>query len=159
MTDDPGAGAATRRVEVVAGLLRSSLPPEGRWLDVSGSSMFPTIEPPGRVLVRAAAQPRPGEVWAFIGRNGELLVHRHVRQRRGGHLFRGDNRQHDDAPVEAAQLVGRVLAVHDRRGDRVLGRVDRVRGVVLDTIRRAVERSRRVAKRAVRLISGERRSQ
>lgn len=112
-----------------ARVLRSRVAQGGLWIDVTGGSMRPTLVPPARVAVEAAARPRPGEVWAFVGVGGAVLVHRYLRRQRDGALvFRGDAVGYEDDPVDRTQLVGRVRQV-EREG--VQGAVRRRLGPVL----------------------------
>ena len=95
----------------VAALLRDRARRGELWIPVDGASMSPTLQPGTEVLVRPGARPRPGEVWAAVGVDGALVVHRCVWLRPGGPwTFRGDAEPDDDVPVSEARLVGRVVA-------------------------------------------------
>jgi hypothetical protein len=100
-------------------LLRDRAATTDLWLDVSGSSMHPTIGDPGSVRIVVADAPRVGEIWAFVARDGSLVVHRCLRNHGNGWFgFRGDGLTHDDDPVRSEQLVGRIAELRDRRGSR-----------------------------------------
>jgi phage repressor protein C with HTH and peptisase S24 domain len=84
---------------------------DGLWLDVNGGSMLPALMTGERVLVRASATPRRGEVWAFVDAAGAVIVHRFVRSRGEALIFRGDSRVRSDQAIVPSQLIGRVLSV------------------------------------------------
>jgi signal peptidase I len=112
---------------------RANLPPawaaamelwsqEGKhhWIPVSGHSMVPVLREGDRILVsHQCAQIRAGDIIVFW-QNGRLLIHRAVRL--SGtlpdrvFLTKGDNTQHFDSPVNARDVIGRVIAIE--RGDR-----------------------------------------
>lgn len=98
----------TAQCEMAAEMLRSF--GELR-LRVTGTSMLPSVRP-GDVLRVVAAKPedvRRGEIVLFE-RDGRLFAHRVVES--GARLItRGDRHRHDDPPVEARELLGRVSAV------------------------------------------------
>jgi hypothetical protein len=85
-----------------------------------------TIVPGSRVRLVHAARPRRGEVWAFVGDDGALVVHRVVRAAGvDAWVLQGDGNRGYDAAVPTARLVGRA----DRHvgpgggADRRLGRL------------------------------------
>jgi hypothetical protein len=138
--------AATPEGEAAARLLRRWVAEGERWLDVDGRSMSPTISPPARVLVVARARPRRGEVWAFVGGDRTVVVHRYVRRAGEGCQFKGDGSESWDPPVAQGRLVGRVVAAADGRGYHRFGALDRLVGSARLTrwrLRRSVHRHRR----------------
>jgi hypothetical protein len=148
-------GAAHRRSppEVTARLLRQRLGGE-TWLPVVGESMRPTIVAPAQVRVVAQDRPRVGEVWAFVDADGRIVVHRCQRRTPSGYEFQGDGRATSDPLAQAAVLIGRAIAVRDRRGEHRLSVMDRVTGIV----RYAARRVGRAVRWAISLISRARRS-
>jgi hypothetical protein len=120
-----------------ARLLRRRLADHELWLAVDGVSMRPTIAPPAEVRVVARTRPRLGEVWAFAGPDGTVVVHRYERCSGEGFVFRGDGRAAADPDVTADVLIGRAVAVRDAGGQRRLGRTDQIRGIVRYGWRRA----------------------
>src|SRR5262249_24504131 len=70
-----------------ARLLRRRLVDHELWLPVNGLSMQPPIAPPAQVRVVARARPRLGEVWAFAGPDGTVIVHRYERRSADGLVF------------------------------------------------------------------------
>jgi hypothetical protein len=100
-------------------LLRDRAATSELWLDVSGPSMRPTIDGPASVRVVESSTPRVGEIWAFVARDGSVVVHRCLRNFGNGWFgFRGDGVAFDDDPVRAEQLIGRIAELRDGRGAR-----------------------------------------
>jgi hypothetical protein len=127
-TGSPTTGGAGP--DAVARLLRARLHGgQELWLPVDGRSMWPTIRPPARVRLVAAAGPRPGEVWAFVEAGEAIVVHRCERRAGPGYVFRGDGLPGPDPWVPAQRLIGHVVAVEDSRGRRSLGHGDRLLGM------------------------------
>jgi phage repressor protein C with HTH and peptisase S24 domain len=143
-----GDGANERGLsDIRVQVLRRRLADGPVWLAVDGPSMSPALTPPARVLLDAAARPRPGELWAFGAHDGSLVVHRCLRRRRDGtYEFRGDAELGDDAPVPTERLVGRVVRAESATGPVRLTRgwrhllASRWRGL-RRVIRRAVGRT------------------
>jgi hypothetical protein len=150
MSDEIGSPASSD-ADAVARLLRQRVTagPE-LWLPVEGRSMWPTIHPPARVQLAAAVRPRPGEVWAFVDAGGAIVVHRCDRRAGAGYVFRGDGLHRADPWVPVERIVGRVVAVVDRRGVRPMGDADRVTGLG----RLLVARLRSVARRTRKWVRG-----
>src|SRR5689334_15269380 len=74
-----------------------------------GGSMWPTIRDGAvlRIEPCPAARLRSGDLGAFVGPDGRLVVHRLVRTLTGGHLeFRGDGLDAPDAPVAPGDVLG-----------------------------------------------------
>jgi hypothetical protein len=94
-----------------AALLRRRVAVEPMWLPVRGQSMRPALRDGWEVRVEPATRPRRGEVWAFYGPDGVLVVHRCRRVRDGVHRFAGDALPVADPPVRDGHLIGRVSAV------------------------------------------------
>ena len=117
------------------------------WLDANGTSMGRTIPGGARVRVVAGTRPRVGEIWAFCGPRGQVVVHRCVwtggSQGNRRYRFRGDSSPGLDAPAPAEVLIGPVVEVEVDGRRRPLRRrpaVALVRGV---TAHRRVHRLRR----------------
>ena len=73
--------------------------------------MWPTIHPPARVRLRGGERPRGGEVWAFVGAGGAIVVHRCERRAGPGYVFRGDGlRRRRPVGAGASGVIGRVVA-------------------------------------------------
>jgi len=116
------AAAEAGRNALAATLLRQN----GRLrLPVSGSSMLPAIRPRDILLVRACAAdaPRVGEIVVYT-RDGRIFAHRLVARRGATMIAQGDTLSAADAPVQAGELLGRVVKVV-RRGRAFRPRVDR----------------------------------
>ena len=133
---------ATDGAAATARLLRQRLGGEV-WLPVEGDSMRPTIVAPADVRVVARDRPRVGEVWAFVGPAGRVVVHRCERRTPDGYVFHGDGRAPADPVTPPDLLVGRAIAVRDARGERRLRALDRLRGAARHGLRRAQRRVRR----------------
>jgi signal peptidase len=89
-------------------------------LKVTGTSMLPTLWPGdlARIQSRPSSLIRPGDVVLFE-RERRLFIHRVVRVSPGQDGFvttRGDCMTQDDAPIAAAEVLGRITAV--QRGNR-----------------------------------------
>ncbi len=105
--------------EAIASLLRKRLDGGDLWVEARGESMRPTLDESARVRIRRSGRPRPGEVWAFVGSDGSIVVHRCLRRFDAGYYgFRGDGISIDDAPVASTRLIGRVSEAQDSRGTR-----------------------------------------
>jgi hypothetical protein len=161
--------AGSAGAEATARLLRRWVAEGERWVDVAGGSMEPTIREPARVLVvtpsvsrwlkylggsqtsvkagRGSRRPRRGEIWAFIGGDATIVVHRFVRREPGGYLFKGDGLASVDRPIPPGLLVGRVVAADDERGRRRFGGIDRITGYGRLSIWRARRRINRLRRR------------
>jgi len=144
---------ATEVALATARLLRHRLLIHDVWLPVDGESMQPTIAPPAEVRVVARRRPRMGEVWAFVGPDGSIVVHRYERRSRGGLVFHGDALVPTDPVTAPDVLVGRVVAARDRRGERALGTIDQLRGGARYLRRRVRSVVNAIARWAVSLIS------
>jgi hypothetical protein len=120
--------------------------------------MWPTIRPPARVRLAAADRPRRGEVWAAVDATGAIVVHRCERRAGPGYVFRGDGLRRADPWVPADRVVGRVVAVVDGRGHRLMGGADRVTGIGRLLRARLRSVARRTRKWAVGLMAARRRS-
>ncbi len=113
------AGLHTPDPDAVAALLRRRLTATGpMMLPVSGSSMGRMIPSGSEVKVMACAAPRPGEVWAVVDDDGEIIVHvaRHVSTELM--VGRGRSNEVDDRPVGRHRLIGRAVEVVDPSGRR-----------------------------------------
>ncbi len=122
--------------EMKAKVLRRGVAANARWLDVTGLSMGPDLPGAAACSSTARRRARRGEVWAFVGETGEVVVHRFLRDVGGQLWFRGDANVAADRPVPPERLIGRVAAVEVDGRRRDLGRVARWRG------RLAVDRHR-----------------
>jgi signal peptidase I len=85
-------------------------------LPVKGSSMLPSLWPGDILAVRRenAESIRPGEVVVFL-REGKLVAHRVVEGATPLLVTRGDRRTSPDAPVSAADVLGRVISIERGR--------------------------------------------
>ncbi|MGA3078181.1 MAG: S24/S26 family peptidase [Bryobacteraceae bacterium] len=91
-------------------------------LPVTGSSMFPCMQPGDLLEIRRPAGPiETGEVVVFL-RHGRLVVHRVVGQTGDLLITRGDRLRYPDAPVATAEILGCVAAI-ERRGRRIAPRL------------------------------------
>jgi hypothetical protein len=144
---------ATEVARATARLLRQRLADQILWLPVDGGSMRPTIAPPAEVRVVARHRPRLGEVWAFVGPDGTIVVHRYERRSGDGFVFHGDAFARADPAVTSDVLIGRAVAVRAHRGERPLGGSDRLRGGARLALRRGRHAVRAGARWAFLLIS------
>jgi hypothetical protein len=134
----------TQRPDALAALMRAAAS-DSLELRVDGVSMGETIVAGSQALVRASARrPRLSEVWAFVGDDGRILVHRFRRRTPDGRfVFRGDAMWRPDDPVTGDRLIGRVTSVRDQSGERRFGRPERSRWIarkVLGRVRRGGRR-------------------
>jgi len=117
---------------------------------VSGSSMFPAIQPGDLLEVRRPAGPiHTGDVVVFE-RHGKLVVHRVVGQTGESLVTRGDRVRYPDAPVSAAAILGWVTAIK-RRGRRINPRLTPLQRMVSSVLRRT-EFGTRLALYLVRMV-------
>jgi signal peptidase I len=87
-------------------------------LPVTGSSMFPCMQPGDLLDVRRPSRPiQSGDVVVFQ-RHHRLVVHRVVSQTGDLIVTRGDRLRHPDAPVPVAEILGAVAAI-ERHGRRI----------------------------------------
>ena len=92
-------------------------------LRVLGTSMVPSIHPGDLVSVQRAglSEISPGEIALYL-REGRLFVHRVVARAGSAEqpllIMRGDRLRHNDSPVCASELLGRVHLIE--RGQRRL---------------------------------------
>jgi hypothetical protein len=86
-----------------------------------GTSMLPSVWPGDLLTIQSAAQDEvvPGDI-VLVLRNNRFFVHRLVERRRDQDclslITRGDAVPHNDPPVAASELLGRVADI--RRADR-----------------------------------------
>lgn len=89
-------------------------------LKVTGASMLPCVRPSDVLIVRYANSwhLRPGHI-VLYHRQGELVAHRVIASRRDQLITRGDMLPQSDPPVEASDIVGRVVCIirNGRRKD------------------------------------------
>jgi len=116
-------------VEVACGLTEEIVRTFGEVrLRVYGTSMVPSILPGDVVSIAQAnlENVAPGEVVSFL-QGGRLFVHRVVRREapaknsladRSLLITRGDRLKHEDPPVSATELLGRVVVL-ERGGQKV----------------------------------------
>jgi signal peptidase I len=91
-------------------------------LPVTGSSMFPCMQPGDLLEIRRPAGPiRSGDV-VIYQRHDRLVVHRVVGQTADLIVTRGDRLRHPDAPVPVNEVLGIVAAI-ERRGRRITARL------------------------------------
>ncbi|MGA2737708.1 MAG: S24/S26 family peptidase [Bryobacteraceae bacterium] len=119
-------------------------------LPVTGSSMFPCMQPGDLLEIRRPAGPiQTGDVVVF-DRHGRLVVHRVVGQTGDLLITRGDRLRYPDAPVPAAAILGCVTAI-ERRGRRIGTRFTLWRRIV-SAVLRYTEFGTRVALYSVRMV-------
>lgn len=123
------------------------------WFRYVGTSMHPTFREGDVLWVEPVAAPAVGDVILYRPPGGPAVVHRVRAVAPGGRLItQGDaSAGPDAAPVEPAQVVGRVQGVH--RGGR--GVVPAVLRRWLGPPYRALGRSRRLRALLRRLLPGE----
>lgn len=93
-----------------------------------------------RVQVVSGGHPRPGEVWVFVGADGQLIAHRCLQA--GTRLrFQGDANRVPDEPLDQGQLVGRVTAVERDGRWRSPPRSERLRGVATLRVQAVLHRA------------------
>ncbi len=102
------------------------------------------IVPPAQVLVVPGDRPRPGEIWAFCGRDAEVVVHRLRARHPDGLLFQGDAMRLPDAVVAPDCLIGRVIRIRRDGATRTVGMFDRWWGVAAVSGRRLRRRIHRL---------------
>jgi len=114
------------KLDLVAELLRCS---GAVRLKAWGASMLPSLWPGDLLTIQTVAHDDvvPGEI-VLVMRDNRFLVHRLVEKQRVqdcvSWITRGDAMPHDDAPVAASELLGRVVAIN--RGNRSLVPVRRL---------------------------------
>lgn len=119
----------TRSVRWIEASLRAA---RSQWIVLSGYSMAPALLDGDRLRVEplpAGSAPAIGEV-AVVRRGARLVAHRVVAHRDGRTVLRGDSCQSDDAPVDSAAILGRVVKVERARLRRLARRVFRALGAV-----------------------------
>ncbi len=114
-----------------------------------GRSMEPAVLSGDRVLIREiSGEPRVGWIVVFPWK-GRVLTHRVVRTGEGVFFARGDACVEVEGPVDASEVIGRVVSYRrDGRWRSVDGEVGRVAGLVYNV---GMNRVRAAAKRWPRL--------
>jgi signal peptidase I len=103
-------------------------------LPVTGSSMFPSMQPGDLLEVhRPAGSIQTGDVVVFE-RYGKLVVHRVVDRTGDLLVTRGDRVRYPDAPVPAAAILGCVIAI-ERRGRRIAPRLTPLNRIASSVLR------------------------
>jgi len=103
-------------------------------LPVTGSSMFPCMQPGDLLEIRRAAGPiQTGDVVVFE-RHGKLVVHRVVDKTGDLLVTRGDRVRYPDASVPAAAILGCVVAI-ERRGRRIAPRLTLLNRIASSVLR------------------------
>jgi signal peptidase I len=119
-------------------------------LPVTGSSMFPCMQPGDLLDVRRPDGPiQSGDVVVFQ-RHDRLVVHRVVGQNGPLVVTRGDRLRHNDAPVSAAEILGCVAAI-ERRGRPIAPRLTFFCRIV-SAVLRYTEFGTRVALYSARMV-------
>ena len=119
-------------------------------LPVTGSSMFPCMQPGDLLEIRRSDCPiQIGDVVVF-DRHGRLVVHRVVGRTGDLLITRGDRLRYPDAPVPPAAILGCVTAI-ERRGRRIAPHLTFWCGLV-STVLRHTEFGTRVALYSVRMV-------
>jgi signal peptidase I len=92
-------------------------------LNATGYSMFPTLRPGDRVIVKPFTKgelPKPGSVVVYRDNNA-LVIHRliEVQNNNGEHVFitRGDSRQESDKPWTIQRLLGEAVSYKHAKMD------------------------------------------
>lgn len=117
--------------ETTARLLRSRLATTPLDLPVLGISMGPTIRSGSTVRLSGLSEPRRGEIWAFVGTDSEIVVHRVRHITEDTMTGRGDGNPLDDQTVPRTHLIGRVDSAIGPNGyKRTFGPVDRGRAAI-----------------------------
>jgi len=103
-------------------------------LPVTGSSMFPSMQPGDLLEIRRPTGPiQTGNVVVFE-RHGKLVVHRVVSQTGDLFITCGDRVRYPDAPVSAAAILGCVIAI-ERRGRRIAPRLTPLNRIASSVLR------------------------
>lgn len=119
-------------------------------LPVTGSSMFPCMQPGDILEIRRPAGPiQTGDVVLFES-HGRLVVHRVLAHNGDLCVTRGDRLRHPDDPVPAAAILGRVAAI-ERRGRRIAPRLT-FWPRMASTVLRYTEFGTRLALYSVRMV-------
>jgi len=119
-------------------------------LPVTGSSMFPCMQPGDLLEIRRPAGPiQTGDVVVFQ-RHERLVVHRVVGQTGDLLVTRGDRLRYPDAPVFAVEILGCVAAI-ERRGRRITPRLT-VWCRIVSSVLRYTEFGTRVALYFARMV-------
>ena len=117
--------------ETTARLLRSRLATTPLDLPVSGLSMGSTIRSGSTVRLTGLSEPRRGEIWAFVGADSEIIVHRVRHIAEDTMTGRGHGNPVDDQIVPRTHLIGRVDSAIGPNGQtRTFGPVDRARAAI-----------------------------
>jgi signal peptidase I len=129
--------------EVLASFWQARLP-------VTGSSMFPCMQPGDLLEIRRPTAPiQTGDVVVFQ-RHDRLVVHRVVGLSGDLVITKGDRLRHPDGPVPAAGILGCVAAI-ERRGRRFAPRPTRFTRVA-SAVLRYTEFGTRVALYSARMV-------
>jgi putative nucleotidyltransferase-like protein/peptidase S24-like protein len=107
------------------------------WLVARGGSMSPTIRSGAQVLVeprQADDALHAGDVVFAAPRNASPVIHRVLRFDGNAAVLRGDALDYDDAPVDDAEILGRVT--HVRRAGRIKALGNRPPSALRTAIRR-----------------------
>jgi hypothetical protein len=138
-TVDGSAGGADP--ETTARLLRNRLAVAPLELPVNGRSMGTTIGSGSTVTVSEPSEPRRGEIWAFVGADSGIVVHRVRHLTEDSMTGRGDGNPLDDRTVPRSHLIGRVDAATGPDGTtRRFGSWDRWRASVRLRLREVARR-------------------
>lgn len=141
--DDATVDGSAGRVdpETTARLLRKRLVDAPLDLPVNGQSMGTTIRSGSKVTVSAPSEPRRGEIWAFVGADSGIVVHRVRHLTEDSMTGRGDGNPLDDRTVPRSHLIGRVDAATGPDGTtRRFGSWDRWRASVRLRLREVAHR-------------------
>ncbi len=121
--------------DAIARLLVSRLDNGDISIPVSGSSMKGLIESGAVVTITRSSSPRRGEVWAFTGETGQVLVHRIRHIGKDTVTCRGVGNRADDSPVSRSRLIGRVVSSTTTGTDHSFGTLDRLGGDLVFRLR------------------------
>lgn len=119
-------------------------------LPVTGSSMFPSLQPGDLLDVRRPTGPiQTGDVVVFQSHD-RLVVHRVIGQTGDKLVTRGDRLRYPDAPIPAAEILGCVAAI-ERRSRCLSPRLTASQRIV-SSVLRYTEFGTRVAVYFVRMV-------
>jgi phage repressor protein C with HTH and peptisase S24 domain len=77
-----------------------------------GTSMLPTIPDNSTIVIHKPDQLEVGRIYVYHDRDPDsfdkYVCHRLVRIEDGQYIFRGDNREKDDLPIDRNSIIGEV---------------------------------------------------
>ena len=77
-----------------------------------GDSMYPTIQPRDLLVIEAVAEPlQVGDVPLYKRDNGQYVLHRIYKKRRGRYVMKGDNRTCIEKGITDRHIIGVLTGV------------------------------------------------